>query len=111
MLASLVTAWMPDAATLRLVLPEFVLVATLAALLIAPILLGRRTRDAGLIALVGCIVAALAAALTLPLVADHAQELFGVQRTLDEGVGPGMLAVDRLSLFFRLFIMVFLAAI
>jgi NADH-quinone oxidoreductase subunit N len=103
--------WMPDSETMGFVLPELLLVATLAVLLIAPLLIGRNTRIIGLIALAGCIVAAIAAGYTFGAVADGPRELFGVH-SIGLGVaGPGMLAADRLGMFFRMFLMVFLVGI
>ncbi|MBU0637694.1 MAG: NADH-quinone oxidoreductase subunit N [Planctomycetes bacterium] len=104
---------MPDLATLRLVLPELLLVATLVALLGAPLLIGRNTRVTALIALLGCVGAAIAAAITLGEVSAGAVELFGVPIGAGSTriAGPGMLVADRLSMFFRLFVMVFLVAI
>ena len=105
----LATFWMPDAETMRLVLPEMVLIGTIVAVLVAAMLLGRDTRVIGTVSLVGALATAVAAALTMPPVADGARELFGVIGP--EGVGPGMLVADPLSIFFRLFVAVFLAAI
>lgn len=103
--------WMPDGETMGFVLPELLLVATLVVLLIAPLLIGRNTRITGLIALAGCVVAAIAAGYTLGSVADGPRELFGVQSVGMSAAGPGMLAADRLGMFFRMFLMVFLVAI
>ena len=103
--------WMPDGETMGFVLPELLLVATLVVLLIAPLRIGRNTRITGLIALAGCVVAAIAAGYTLGLVADGPRELFGVQSVGMSAAGPGMLVADRLGMFFRVFLMVFLVAI
>lgn len=109
----LASLWMPDLATMRLVLPELLLVGTLAVLMLAPLVTGRRPRLMGLIALAGCVLAAVAAALTFELVADRGLELFAVgsEQASAAGPAPGMLVVDRFSLFFRLFLMVFLVAV
>ncbi len=107
----LATMWVPDLQTMRLVLPELLLVATLVVLLVWPILFGRDTRTSGLIALLGAIAAAVAAGGVFPQVADGGVELFGVRATALHEPGPGMLAADRLGAFFRLLLMVFLVAV
>ncbi len=100
--------WMPDSATMTLIAPELVLVATLVALVMAPVLTGRSDR-AALIALLGAVACAVLAMLTLRGV-NGGEPLFGVERP-DGSLGPPMLLVDPLSSFFRVFLMVFLAAI
>lgn len=101
----LASFWMPDADSLRLALPEFILVAAVMALLLTPILLGRDTRTAALLALVGALAAAAAAWMTFEPLADGPQELFATGRA------PGMFMADQLGMFFRVFLMLFLVAI
>ena len=143
----LASMWMPNLETLRLILPELLLVATLAVLMLAPIAVGRSARLIGWLALLGCAVAAVAAIMTFDL-AGSGVPLFGVTATTAEtavppgagtAVPPGgaemavppsaspgstadtavahtkashpMLVADRLGMFFRLFLMVFLVGI
>lgn len=101
--------WLPDAATMTHVAPELALVATLVAIVTAPVLT-RRGDHAALIALLGAVACAVLAVLTLRGVADGAQPLFEVRRA-DGAPGPPMLLADPLSSFFRVFLMVFLAAV
>lgn len=105
MTPALANLWMPDAATLRLILPELLLITAVAAVLLAPLAAGRDTRTAGLIALLGAIAAAVAAWATMDLPAVGGTELFAA------APAPGVLVADQLGMFFRLFLMAFLAAI
>ena len=130
----LASIWMPDLETMRLVLPELLLVATLAVLMLAPLAVGRGARLTGWLALIGCAVAAIAAIMTFDLVGDGVA-LFGVEQapitaeaavphqttaeaavphlanTAEAAVPHGMLVADRLGMFFRLFLMIFLVGI
>ena len=146
--------WMPDGVTMRLILPELMLVATVVALLVAPLLIGRNTRITGLLALGGAVVAAVAAIMTFGMVDGGGAELFAVEPaavaaemavpplgelTAETAVPPGgagaqtlagkppvaraetltaeaavphaMLVADKLGMFFRLFLMIFLVGI
>jgi NADH-quinone oxidoreductase subunit N len=120
----LASIWMPDLETMRLILPELLLVATLVVLMIAPLAVGRDSRLTGLIALVGCVAAAVAAIMSFGAVHDGGAVLFGVEHTgttaetaVAEGitagtaVPQGMLVADRLGMFFRVFLMIFLVGI
>ncbi len=102
--------WMPDGPTMRLVAPELLLIATAVAVLLAPLLTSRSTGMTWMIALVGGVLAGLAAAWTAGDVPPDGIELFGVTGP-DGEVGNGMILVDSLSGFFRIFLMLFLAAI
>ncbi len=101
----LASLWMPDAATMRLILPELMLVATLVVLLVAPLLVGRSARLTGLLALIGAAVAAISALATFKLTPE-AIALFTVD-TPD----TAMLVADKLGLYFRVFLMVFLLGV
>lgn len=105
----LASMWMPDAATMRLILPELMLVATVVVLLIAPLLVGRHSRLTGGLALVGAVVAALAAVSSFKLVGDGSTALFAVGG--DAAGGSAMLVADKLGMFFRVLLMVFLVGI
>ena len=106
----LASIWMPDGATMKLVAPELILIATIVAVLLAPLLAVRNSRTTAMIALVGCVLCAVSAFWTNGLIAPGGQEIFGVTHA-DGSTVPGMLLVDGLSSFFRMFLMVFLAAI
>lgn len=97
--------WIPDVLTLRLVLPELVLVATLAALLIAPMIAGRSARLSGGIALIGALLAAGAAWVTFAPVSGAPREIFSTD------AAPGMLVADPLGMYFRAFLMLFLVGV
>lgn len=103
--------WLPDLATMRLILPELLLVATLVVLMVAPLAVGRTSRLTGLLALAGCVVAALAALLTFDLVPEGGTPLFAVPESDATQGSPPMLVADRLGMFFRLFLMIFLVGI
>lgn len=102
--------WTPGVATWQFLLPELLLVGTIAGILVATVMAGRDARVTGLIALLGCAGAALAAWHSLGLLAGGPVELGGVPDDAG-GFGPGMLAIDRFGLCFRLFVLVFLVAI
>mgnify|MGYP001201230554 CR=1 FL=1 len=116
MTAVLASLWMPDAATLRLLAPDFVLLGTVVALLLGAILIGRHTRAAAAIALVGALSAAGLALLSFPLVEAAGSELFDVPAAqvadgLQTPAAPGVLAADRMGMFFRLLVSLFLVAV
>jgi NADH-quinone oxidoreductase subunit N len=106
--------WMPGAATLRLIAPELVLTAAIVALLLAPLIAGRVWQLSGVIAIAGAAMAALAATQGFGDVSRGAFELFSVPTTgpaSADVLGPGVLVADRLSMFFRVLLMLFLLAI
>ncbi|MCG3127135.1 MAG: NADH-quinone oxidoreductase subunit N [Phycisphaerae bacterium] len=102
--------WLPAAGDLRLVLPDLLLIATIVAILLAPLLSRRSLRVPGLLALLGAVVGALACWFVIGDVAASGSDLFGVAAR-DGSSGPAMLVADRVSLFFRMFLMVFLIVI
>lgn len=98
--------WMPGGADLRLISPELALVATLAAMLIVPIITGRGNQLSAGIALVGSLAALIASAALL----------YGpVQAAALGGMSPAgttpMLVADKLAVFFKIFLMVFLVLV
>lgn len=103
--------WMPSGEDLRLVLPELLLVGTLAALLIVPIFSGRQTRSPGVIALLGAFAAGVAALLAFDGLPFNGIELFAVKSQSGFVTAPGMLVADGLGLFFRVLLMFFLMSI
>ncbi len=98
-------AWLPPAADLRLFSPELAVVATLAALLIVPILTGRRAPVAALLTMGGALVALLATSWSAGDVVAA-----GVGALTPDGTVPLVLA-DRFSLFFRMFVLTFVVMI
>ena len=107
---TLATFLIPGLPTLRLILPELLLVATLVALMVVPLFIGRHTRVTGWISLAGCAAAAIGAFYAFGWLPDGGRELFAYPKIGVENP-YGMLAADRLGMFFRLFLMVFLAGI
>lgn len=97
----LASFWLPDALTLRLMLPEFILVAAVVAVLLAAVLLGRDTRIATAITVLGGLAAAIAAWMTIPLVTAGSIELFAIPASAGSG-SPGMMIADPLGQFVRI---------
>lgn len=114
MTPTLAQIWTPDALSLRLVLPELLLLAAVVAILLGALAAGRSLRVAALIAVVGALVAGLASLASFGLVTDGGLELFAVSPAACAAArtgAAGMLSADRLSLAFRLLLIVFLVAI
>ncbi len=103
--------WFPDAATLRAIAPESILVATVVIMLLSSFFTGRRTPILVGIAIVGVIAAAIST-----FFAGGGSELFAIAPpTRTNGAVsatlPGMLAIDGLTNYFRLLLLGFLGAI
>lgn len=97
--------WMPSSEQLWLCAPELGLVGTMVAILIAPLIFGRNSYATALIVLLGVLgTSALAAGL-----ASRLGEA-GLSGLVPPGAAP-MLLADNLSVFFKFFLMLFLAAV
>ncbi|HOB73569.1 MAG TPA: NADH-quinone oxidoreductase subunit N [Phycisphaerae bacterium] len=105
MLLSL-TPWIPAGLDLRMFAPELALIATIVAVLVVPLVLGRSGRTAAFISLIGALATFL---LTWRAVAGQV-----VERGY-AGLSPDpqatMLVADNFSVFFKLFLSAFLALI
>lgn len=103
--------WFPDAATLRAIAPECILVSTVVAMLVSTFFAGRRTRVLVGIALLGVMAAAIST-----FGAGRADDLFSIpnpsniRRFLSNPL-PGMLVLDGFNNYFRLLLIGFLGAI
>lgn len=102
MLASI---WVPSAQDLRLFSPEFALIGTLVALLVVPLFAGRGRYISAAIALLGALAALLLTGAVRPQVAGAGT---GV---LSTDAGAPMLIADNFAIFFKLFLMLFLALV
>lgn len=100
--------WIPDPVYFRLLLPEFVLLGTVMALLAGATLFGRNRATAAIIALGGVIGAAAA---SVWLLGTPATELFAPSPDAEAAAAGSMLEFDGLFAGFRLVLLVFLAAI
>jgi NADH-quinone oxidoreductase subunit N len=100
-----VQPWLPSLDELRLFTPELVLTATLVAVLLVPLVAGRRSPVAALVALVGTLLGLFATLRTAGYVAA------GPQAGLAPPGQPPMLLVDHFSVFFKLFLFGLLALI
>jgi len=98
------TFWMPSTSDLAAFAPELVLVGTIVAVLVVPLFAWRAARVTAMVAAIGCVLTALA---TLS-VARAAQLGFG---GLSPSPATPMLVVDHFSLFFKMLLMLFLAAL
>jgi NADH-quinone oxidoreductase subunit N len=105
MMPSLATAWLPSGAELRLFSPELALVGTIAAVLLAPLFVGRKPYLAAHISMGGALVGLFATALVVPRVVDA-----GVGALTPPSVPP-MLVADRFTVFFKLFLLMLLVVI
>ncbi|MEW6249886.1 MAG: NADH-quinone oxidoreductase subunit N [Planctomycetota bacterium] len=103
--AILASFWLPSGTDFRLFAPELVLVATIAAILIVPLFVGRRPYMAALLAMVGALVALLSTALVAPELARGP-----VGALTPPGTAPLLLG-DSLGSFFKLFICLLLVLI
>src|SRR5437016_6275964 len=102
----LASIWMPDGTDLRLFSPELALVATLAALLVVPLITGRSNHVAAAIALIGSFVTLLLSGWLLRH--EVAGSAYG---GMSPGGLPPMLVADKFALFFKLFLMTFLVLV
>ena len=101
----LANAWLPTFSDLRLFSPELVLVAAIAALLLAPLVLGRSAYVAALIAMAGAFAGLLATGQVAVSVAAAGQA---------DMAAPGaypMLIADGFSVFFKLFLLLLLVLV
>ncbi|HOO17957.1 MAG TPA: proton-conducting transporter membrane subunit, partial [Phycisphaerae bacterium] len=101
----LANAWLPTFSDLRLFSPELVLVAAIAALLLAPLFLGRSAYVAALIAMAGAFAGLLATGQVAVSVAAAGQA---------DMAAPGaypMLIADGFSVFFKLFLLLLLVLV
>ncbi len=97
--------WFPTLRDLFLFSPELALVGTLVLLLLAPLVAGRSTATAGRIALFGSLV-------TIVLTISVAREVVdGGLSGLAPPEAAGMLILDRLTVFFKILLMLFLAGV
>jgi NADH-quinone oxidoreductase subunit N len=105
MFDSLATIWIPTGRDLHLFSPELALVGTIAAVLLVPLVAGRNAYVTAAVALAGC-------AVTLMLTGGVAADVASAART---GLAPAdatpMLLADNFSVFFKLFLMLFLALV
>ncbi len=114
MIATLAQIWTPDPLSLRLILPELLLLGAVVAILLGALAAGRSVRLAASIAVVGSLAAAVASLASFGSVSNAGAELFAVEpaaSTAGQSGAAGMLSADRLSLSFRLLLIVFLLAI
>lgn len=103
--------YVPDRLTLQLVGPELVLVATIALLLLVPLLIGKAPRVMGVLTLLGAVIAGLLAWQSLGVLGGTGQELFGIDLPDLRTATPGMLVADPLVQVFRVLLMAFLVGI
>jgi len=101
----LANLWMPSGADLRLFGPELILVGTLAAMLVLPLIFGRRTYLPALVTLVGTLLAALATASVAVRVVSG-----GEGGLTPAGTTP-MLIADRFTVFFHMLIFMLLVLV
>ena len=105
MSATLASMWIPSGYQLRMCAPELALVATMVVVLIAPLIIRRHSYATALIVMLGALGTSVLAA---GLVAEVSES--GLAALAPSDAAP-MLLVDRLSLFFKSFLMLFLVAI
>jgi len=98
--------WFPTGADLRLFAPDLALIATIVAVLIVPLIVGRTGRTAAFVSLMGAGAAFL---LSWRVVAG--QVASGGEVGLSPDKALPMLVADNFSVFFRLFLTAFLAMI
>lgn len=105
MTPQLTGVWFPSGSELRLFSPELALIGTIAALLILPLIVGRRPQYSAAVALVGALVVLMFTGLTARDVA------FSSAAGLVPPNEHPMVLVDNFSIFFKLFLMLFLALV
>lgn len=106
MILAALEPWIPAGLDLRMFAPDLALVATIVAILLVPLAVGRGGRTPAGVALIGALVTI---ALTIRLVASAIIDA-GHAGMAPEGQSP-MLLADNFSVFFKLFLMAFLALI
>ncbi len=97
--------WFPSADELRRITPELALAGTIVAVLVAALFAGRNPFTAAAVALIGLIVTLLATASV-----GRGLGAFGAAG-LSPDAGQPMLLADGLSVFFKLFLVLFLALV
>ncbi len=97
--------WFPTLTDLYWFSPELAMVGTLVVILVAPLIVGRSSRNAGRLALVGALVTIV---LTLR-VADEAR-VAGLSG-LAPGAAEGMLILDNMTVYFKVVLMLFFAGV
>ncbi len=98
------TLWMPSTTDLASFAPELVLVGTIVAVLVVPLFVRRAARLTALLAAVGTVLMAMAT------VSVARSAVLGVGGLSPSPSAP-MLVVDHFSLFFKMFLALFLAAV
>lgn len=93
--------WLPDAATMRLMLPELALATAAAAVLLAAIVLGRETRVVSSIAVLGALVAGALALGGVSTLSGGPVELLAVPGGSGHIATPGMMVADAFGQFAR----------
>lgn len=97
--------WIPPLDQIRCVAPELALVGTIVAVLLVSILAGRNPYIMALVALLGVIVA-------IPLTGAVGTEVATQARAgLAPASGPPMIITDNFAVFFKFFLLLFLAAV
>ena len=99
--------WLPSADELHLFSPELILVGTIVAVLVAPLLVGRRPAVPALIAVLGCFVGLVATWAVSTQIADGPQAGMVPPAA---GATP-MLLADRFSVFYKLLLFLALGLI
>jgi NADH-quinone oxidoreductase subunit N len=102
------SAWLPSAAELRLFSPELVLIGTIVALLLVPLLAGRRAQVTALVAWAGCLIGLLATNWVAPTICTAA---YGGLVPAQDPPLPPMLIADRFTLFYKLLLFTFLLVV
>ncbi len=97
--------WLPSGQELRLFGPELILVATIVAILVVPLFVGRRPLVVALLAVLGAMTGLMASGRLAPYLAA------GGQGALTPPGPTALVLVDVFSLFFKMFILLTLIAI
>ena len=100
----LIKYWLPTARELTLFAPDLALVGTLVLILVAAMIVGKRSGVAGWLALAGVVVAFFCNWNVLAVLGG------GFQAGMEPAQGP-MLIADNLTVFFKFLLLVFLAAV
>lgn len=106
MLALSLEPWIPAGLDLRMFAPELALIAAIIAVLVVPLIVGRGGRTAGIVSLIGA-----AAMFLLTWRAVAGQVAGGGYAGFSPDAAAPMLLADNFSVFFKLFLSAFLAAI
>jgi NADH-quinone oxidoreductase subunit N len=97
--------WLPSGQELRLFGPELILVATIVAVLVVPLFIGRRPLVVALLAVLGAMTGLLVSGRLAPYLAP------GGEGALTPPGPTPLVLVDAFSLFFKMFILLTLIAI